>query len=65
MIINLNTESVTFLNLELYNPCFCLPNETRVDLITLYVSFTEEAARREWSIDEATGKFQSSVEKNY
>ena len=29
------------------------------------VSFTGEAAEGEWSIDEATGKFQSSVESNY
>ena len=45
--------------------CFCLPNETRVELINLYVSFTEEAAKGEWSIDEATEKFQSSVAKRY
>ena len=57
--------SVIFQNLEQYNPCFCLPNETRIQLIKLYVSFTEEAAKGEWSIDEATGKFQSSVERNY
>ena len=65
MVINFNTESVIFLNLEQYDPCFCLPNESRVELIKLYVSFTEEAAKGEWSIDEATGKFQSSVEKDY
>ena len=65
MVITLSTESVIFLNLEQYNPCFCLPNESRVELIKLYVSFTEEAAKGEWSIDEATGKFQSSVEKKY
>jgi len=31
----------------------------------LYVSFTEEAAEEEWSIDEASEMFQSSVEENY
>ena len=39
-------------------------SSTEVELIKLYISFTEEAAEGEWSIDEATGKFQSSVEKN-
>ena len=29
------------------------------------LSFIEEAAKGEWSIEEATAKFQSSVEGNY
>lgn len=31
----------------------------------MYLSFTEEASEREWSINEATGKFQPSAEKKY
>lgn len=31
----------------------------------LYLSFIEEAAEREWSVDDATGKFRPSAEKNY
>jgi len=34
-------------------------------LITFCLSFTEEAAKGEWSIDDATGKFQSSAKGNY
>lgn len=44
---------------------FLSSKRNQVELIKLYVSFTEEAAKGEWSIDEATGKFQSSVEKKY
>ena len=31
----------------------------------LYLSFTEEASKTEWSINEATEKFQPSAEKNH
>ena len=41
----------------------CYITEFRTIQAVFLVSFTEEAAKGEWSLDEATGKFQSSVEK--
>ena len=47
------------------NAHYCLKHKTKAALITFRSSFTDAAAEGEWSIDEATGNFQSSAERNY
>lgn len=54
-----------FYSLIRNNNHYRLKQKTRVAWITLCSSFTGDAAEGEWSIDEATGKFQSSAEGNY